>query len=72
MTVSVNMVTRSVQEARGRFNANPDREVEEAAVNPGDDAGMRLHGRLSPRERDLLRQSHRIVRLWLEREQIAH
>ncbi len=36
------------------------------------DGGARLKGRLSPRETELLAQAHPILRLWLDRENIAY
>ena len=70
MTVAIDLLQGAVKEARGRFNVNPDRNTDGPNLNPGGGGG-RLKGRLSPRERDLLRQSHDILRLWLDREQIT-
>jgi hypothetical protein len=72
MTVAIDVARRAVTEARGRFNANPDRDVEGPNINDAGGGGGRLKGRLSKRERELLRQSHHILRLWLDREDIAH
>lgn len=60
MTVEIDIDRRSVTQARGRFNASPDRQIAAEGA------------RLSPREGDLLRQSHRILRLWLDREGLSY
>ncbi|HJP30996.1 MAG TPA: hypothetical protein QGF95_10615 [Candidatus Latescibacteria bacterium] len=72
MTVAIDINNRYVTQARGRFNANPDRHVDGPQLNPEHGGGDRLKGRLSPREQELLSQSHRILRLWLDREKIAY
>ena len=72
LTVAIDIGRRVVTQARGRFNANPDRAVDGPALNPLAGGGGRLKGRLNDREQDLLRQSHRILRLWLDREGIAY
>ena len=64
--------TGAVTQAWGRFNANPDRQVEGPHLNPQDGGGGRLKGRLSSREQELLAQSHHILRLWLDRENINY
>ena len=69
MTVAIDVMQSAVTQARGRFNANPDRHADGPNLNDGG-GGDRLKGRLS--ERELLRQSHHILRLWLDRENIAY
>ena len=71
MTVAIDINTRAVTQARGRFNSNPDRLTDGPLLN-SQAGGERLKGRLSPRESQLLAQSHRILRLWLDREHIAY
>ena len=72
MTVAIDISTGAVTQARGRFNANPDRHVAWPHINPQDGGGDRRKGRLSSREQELLAQSHHILRLWLDRENIAY
>lgn len=73
LTVAIDIAHRSVSQARGRFNANPDRDIDGPRINLDEGGGGdRFKGRLSPRERELLRQSHRVLRLWLDRETIAY
>lgn len=72
MTLAIDIEQRYVKEARGRFNANPDRDVDGPAINLNEHAGgARAQGRLGPREKELLRQAHAVVRLWLDREEIV-
>ena len=71
MTVAIDINQRAVSQARGRFNSNPDRHVDDPRFNV-EGGGDRAKGRLSDREHELLAQSHRILRLWLDREDIAY
>lgn len=61
--------TGAVTQAWGRFNANP---TSKSRALTSDGGSGRLKGRLSSREQELLAQSHHILRLWLDRENINY
>ena len=69
MTLAVDNEQRVVTQARGRHNANPEREI---GVSDAEWDGDRDRGWLSAADRYYLRRSHRIMELWLAREGIEY
>lgn len=70
LTVAIDIESRAVSEARGRFNSNPDREATGPAINVG--GGTRFRGQLDSRYKYLLGRSHIILRQWLDREGVGY
>jgi len=69
MTLAVDNEQRVVTQARGRHNANPEREI---GVTDEEWDGDRDRGWLSAADRYYLRRSHKIMELWLAREGIEY
>ena len=68
LTISIDIEKRLVTQVAGRFNTIPESYV---GLPPGaidDHPG----GRIPPSERELLRKSNGILRLWLDRERLAY
>ncbi|MEW6755377.1 MAG: PcfJ domain-containing protein [Candidatus Latescibacterota bacterium] len=69
MTVSVDLERRVVTQARGRHNANPEREID---AGDGPEEEGRARGWLSARDRDYLRRAWGILQEWLAQEGITY
>ena len=70
LTVAIDIESRVVTQARGRFNSNPDRESQGPAVNAG--GGTRFKGQLDERYKYLMGRAHVILRQWLDRETVGY
>ena len=70
LTVAIDIESRVVSEARGRFNSNPDREASGPAINMG--GGSRFRGQLDERYKYLMGRSHALLRQWLDREGVGY
>ena len=69
MTVAVDNEQRLVTQARGRYNANPERQI---ALPDEEWDGDRDRGWLSAADRYYLRRSYRILQMWLEKEELEY
>ena len=70
MTIAIDNEQCLVTQVRGRFNVNPQKAFDAQAT--AWDGAPRGGNRLNRTDRDLLRRSHEILHLWLEREDIAY
>ena len=70
MTIAIDNEQCLVTQVRGRFNINPQKAFDAQAT--AWDGAPRGGNRLNHTDRDLLRRSHEILHLWLEREEIAY
>ena len=70
LTLAVSNEHRTVTQARGKYNVNPEREWYE----PDElwDKGPRPKRWLSAADRDRLRRSRKILEMWLEQERITY
>ena len=68
LTISINIERREVTQVAGRFNASPEPDTGPLPGSVDDDT----RGRMPPRDRELLRRSNRVLRLWLEREGLTY
>ena len=69
MTVAVDNEQRIVTQARGRYNANPERQI---ALPDEEWDGDRDRGWLNAADRYYLRRSYRVLQLWLEQEGLEY
>ena len=71
MTIAVNILGRTVTQARGKFNANPEEEIKAASLLR-DNHRPRDKSRLNATDRFYLTRAYRILRFWLQREGVAY
>lgn len=71
MTIAVNVLGRTVTQARGKFNANPEEEIKAASLLR-ENHRPRDQSRLNAIDRFYLTRAYRILRFWLQREGVAY
>jgi hypothetical protein len=71
MTVAINILGRTVTQARGKFNADPEHEIKASALLR-QDTSPKGDSRLNATDRFYITRAYRILRFWLEREGVTY
>ena len=71
MTIAIDNKRRVVTQARGRFNAQPENELQSQAL-AWDAPDRQPESQLNRNDRDYLLRSYKVLRFWLNREGIAY